>query len=185
MNKYFCDILYDTDLDLNLSVISKDDPLRFIVRSRIGAPRIFFGLLFGIPCLVLIFYALSQHGIYLLLSLIFCPPLAILSLLFGMAKQQKTFIPSQGKALKSFQLLQVNRDMEIQIPKNGVLSIYKKWSSGGDSSGGCYFYHVEVQGIKGLGFCVARDEKKRDDFASDLADFLGFEIRDMGEMRRT
>ncbi len=175
-NKYFKNILYDTNLDIGQSVVNTDDPLRFVVRSRIGAPRIGLGILFGIPCLVLINYAFNQQGIMLLLSLIFCPPLAILTLLFGATIQKKTFIPSLGRAVKSFQLFHLERDQSVQLPKKGVLLTFKRWSSGGTSGGGCYFYHVEVQGINGFGFCIARDEKKRDDFAKKLADFLGYEI---------
>lgn len=179
MTKYLENLLFNSNLDLSLSSISRDDPMRFIVRSRLGAPRIFLGLLFGIPCLFLINYAFRQQGIYLLISLVFCPPLAILSVLFGLTKQKKTFIPSQGKAVKSFQLLHIQRNLEIRIPKNGALLTYKRWSSGG-KTGGCYFYHVEVEGLKGLGFNIAKNEKKRDDFAKELATFLGYEICDQG-----
>lgn len=179
--KYFEALLYDTDLDLSQSVISKVDSSYFVVKSRIGTPRIAFGLLFGIPCLVLMFYALHQQGIYFFIALFFCPSLAILSVLFGMAKQQKTFIPTQNKAVKSFKIVNIQRDMEIQLPKKGVLLTYKKWSSGGESGNGCFFYHVEIQDLKGLGFCVAKDDKMRDDFAKNLSGFLNYDISDQGE----
>lgn len=178
MFKYFEDLLYNTDLDLSQSVISKENSSSFVVKSKISAPRMAFGLLFGIPCLVLVYYALRHQGIYFIFALAFCPPLAILGVLFGMTKQQKTFIPSLGKAIKSFQFLHIQRDMEIQLPENGVLLTYKKWSSGGETGGACFFYHVEIQGLKGLGFCIAKDEKKRDAFAKNLADFLHYDIRD-------
>ncbi len=51
MIRYLDDLLFDTDLDLSLSVIMKEDPAQFIVSSRPGAPRIAVGLLFGLPCL--------------------------------------------------------------------------------------------------------------------------------------
>ncbi|ACM20571.1 hypothetical protein Geob_2217 [Geotalea daltonii FRC-32] len=178
MNKHFEDLLFNTNLDLSLSVINRDNLSQLSVTSRIGAPRVFLGLLFGIPCLVLLFYGVRHQGIYILLSLVFCPPLAILSLLFGLTRQKKTFIPSHGVAIKSCSLLHIQRDMPVQLPKNGVLQAYKRWSSGGESGGGCYFYHVEIQGLKGFGFCIAKNKKKRDDFATDLAKFLGYEVRD-------
>lgn len=182
MIKYFEDLLYNTDLDLSQSVISKEGSASFFVKSKFSGPRIGLGLLFGIPCLVLIYYALRQQGIYFIIALAFCPPLAILGVLFGMTKQQKTFIPSLGKAIKSFQVFHIQRDMEIRLPEKGVLLTYKKWSSGGETGGACFFYHVELQGLKGLGFCIAKDEKKRDAFAKDLADFLHYDIRDQGQI---
>jgi hypothetical protein len=185
MTKYFEDLLYNTDIDLSLSEISKDGSSSFVVKSKLSGPRIAFGLLFGIPCLVLIYYALRQQGIYFIFALVFCPPLGILGVLFGLTKQQKTFIPSLGKAIKSFQYLNIQRDREVQLPKKGVLLTYKKWSSGGETGGACYFYHVELQGLKGLGFCIANEEKKRDAFAKNLADFLQYDIRDQGERIKT
>jgi hypothetical protein len=177
MRNYFTNLLFNSNLDLKLSSVSKD-PTRFIVESRIGMPRIILSLLFGVPFLLLLSYALRQQGIYILTALVFCPPLAILSILFGITKQKKSFIPSSGRAIKSFRLFNIQREMEIPLPKSGTLLTYKRWSSGGESGGGCYFYHVEIQGLVGFGFCISKDEARRDEFAQDLAGFLRYEIRE-------
>ncbi len=177
MRNYFINLLFNSSLDLKLSTVSIDST-RFAVESRIGMPRILFGLLFGIPFLFLLSYAIFQQGIYILTALVFCPPLAILSLLFGLTKQKKSFIPSSGSAIKSFQLLSIQREMEIPLPKNGNLLTYRRWSSGGEAGGGCYFYHVEIQGVAGFGFCISKDEARRDEFAQKLAGFLSYGIRE-------
>jgi hypothetical protein len=173
---YFTNLLFNSDLDLKLSTVSIDQT-RFIVESKIGLPRIILGLLFGVPFLLLLSYALRQQGIHILTALVFCPPLAILSLLFGMTKQKKSFITSSGRAIKSFQLFNIQREMESPLPKNGTLVTYKRWSSGGET-GGCYFYHVEIQGLTGFGFSISKNEVKRDEFAQELAGFLGYGIRE-------
>lgn len=179
MRNYFTNLLFDSNLDLKLSSVSKD-ATQFTVESKIGPPRIIFGLLFGVPCLLLLFYALRQQGIYIITALVFCPTLATLCLLFGMTRQKKSFSRSSGRAIKSFRLFNIQRDMEIPLPKDGTLLTYKRWSSGGESGGGCYFYHVEIQGLTGFGFCISRDEARRNEFAQDLAGFLHYEIREDG-----
>lgn len=161
-------------MDLKLSSVSKDARC-FTVESKIGIPRIILCLLFGVPCFFLISYAFRQQGGYVLIALLFCPALAILSLLFGMAKQKKCFIPSSGCAIKSFQIFNIHREMKIPLPRNGTLLTYKQWSSGNDT-GGCYFYHIEVQGLVGFGFCISKDEARRNEFTRDLAVFLHYEI---------
>jgi hypothetical protein len=37
---------------------------------------------------------------------------------------------------------------------------------------------VEVQGLAGFGFSISKDEARRDEFAQDLAGFLGYGIRE-------
>lgn len=177
MLNYFTTLLFNSDLDLKLSTVSISQT-RFEVESEIGMPRIIFGLLFGVPFLLLLFYALRQQGIYILVALTFCPPLAILSLLFGMTKQKKSFIITSGSAIKSFRLFNIQREMKVSIPKNGTLLTCKRWSSGGETSGGCYFYLVKIEGVEGFGFCVSKDEARRDVFAQDLAGFLRYGIRE-------
>lgn len=87
-----------------------------------------------------------------------------------------------GKATKTFQILHVRGDRTIQLPNKGVVATYKRWSSGGSKNpGGKYFYHAEILGLKGFGFCISKDEKKRNDFARELAGFLGYEIQDQGK----
>lgn len=173
-------LLFDTSLDLSLSVIDYNGPLRFVVTTKLGAPRVCLGLLFGIPVSILLYYAFTRHGIYLLLTPVFCPPLLILSLLFGLTRQSKAFIPSQGKAVKSVCLLGLHWQKEVTLPKTGELITYKilsTWESDNDS----HFYCLEVRGVKGLGFSIARYAHIRDDVALSLAGFLGYTIQDMGE----
>jgi hypothetical protein len=177
MRKYFTNLLFNSDLDLKLSTVSIG-PTEFTVKSKIGAPRIVLGLLFGIPFLLLLSYALLLQGIYLITALVFCPPLALLCLLFGMTRQTKSFIPSSGQAIKSFQLLHIERAVAFPLPKSGTLLTSKRWSSGGEAGGGCYFYLVAIEGLEGFGFSIAKDAARRDRFARDLAEFLGYSIRE-------
>lgn len=180
MTKSWHDLLYNSPLDLGLSFVTKD-PAQLVVTSKPALPRIILGFLFGVPCLILIIYALCHQGIYIFVALAFCPPLAVLGVLFGLTKQKKTFVPALGKAIKSFQILTLQRDDVRRLPPNGVLSTYKRWSTGGESGGACFVYHVEIDGVEGFGFCIAKDEKRRDAFARELAGFLHYEIRDTGE----
>lgn len=175
LTEYFENLLFDTDLDLSLCEVARDDPSKFVVGSKIGAPRIAIALLFGIPCLILIGHALSDGGIYLVLAPIFCPPLAILCVLFGFAMQQKAFTPSQHNAVKSYRVFRRRREIVTELPGAGVVLTYKRLS------GGRYFYYAKVDGVHGFGFCIAKDAKKRDEFARDLAGFLKYEIRDLDE----
>lgn len=73
MRNHFTNLPFNSNLDLKLSSVSQD-ALRFTVESKIGMPRIIFGLLFGVPCLLLLSYGLRQQGIYILTALVFCPP---------------------------------------------------------------------------------------------------------------
>jgi hypothetical protein len=50
------------------------------------------------------------------------------------------------------------------------------------NSGGCYFYHVEVADTAGLDFAIGR-QAVRDVFATALAGFLRYDIRDEGDRR--
>lgn len=176
MTNPFSDLLFNSNLDLKLSSVFRD-PVQFTVESKISMPRIFFGLLFGIPCCLLFFYALRQQGVYIFTALLFCPPLAILSLLFGLTRQQKIFIPSSNIAIKSFRLFNFQRKARVTLPKSGTLLTYKQWYSG-RGSGGCYFYRVEIQDLPGFGFSISRDEMRRDQFTQDLAEFLRYKIRE-------
>ncbi|HIJ95913.1 MAG TPA: hypothetical protein HPP94_09290 [Desulfuromonadales bacterium] len=176
-------LLFDTSLDLRLSVIDTGDLLQFVVTSRLGAPRISLGLLFGIPAMILLYHAFTRHGMYLLLAPIFCPPLLILSLLFGLTRQSKIFIPSHGKAVKSVRLLWLQWQQEVPLPGTGELITYKTLSSW-ESDRDCYFYCLEVRGVKGLGFSIARNEHTRDEVARSLSGFLGYTIQNLGEQRQ-
>lgn len=177
MLKPFEAILFDTDLALDQSDVIRDDPSRFVVRSRVGPARIVIALLFGIPCLALIYHALLEQGVYLVLAPVFCPPLAILSILYGFAVQQKTFTPSLGRAVKSYRLFHIQREMATDLPTVGVVSTYERFSVITSGSGGVHFHYAAVDGMKGFGFSVAKDKRRRDEFVRELADFLHYEIR--------
>jgi len=178
MIQYFNSLLHNSDLDLSQSVVLNDNESRFIVRSRITPVRIALSLLFAVPCLYMLFFSLRQQGFFLILPAIFCPPLAILAVLFGMVIQEKA-LTSSGQGFKSWQLLNIRKEVAVALEKEGVIVTYKKWSQG--EGRGCYFYHAEIKDLEGFGFCIARDEKKRDAFAKDLAEFLSYEIHDLGE----
>ncbi len=70
------------------------------------------------------------------------------------------------------------RSAAVDLLRNGTLLKYRTFSA--FDSGGTYFYHVEVVGVTGLGFSIARQEDVRNAFA-DLAGFLHHDIRDEGD----
>lgn len=179
MFKYFDNLLLNTELDLSQSVIMRDRPSKFIVRSRITLPRIAISLLFAVPCLFLFFYSLRQMGYFLLLPIIFCPPLAVLTVLFGMTIQEKCFISFPAQGIKSYRLLRMKKEMVADLPEHGIIHTYKELSTGEGKSS--YFYYAEIKDLEGFGFCIANDEKRRDRFARDLAAFLRYELCERGE----
>jgi hypothetical protein len=173
-------LLYDSALDLSQSRVDRSDLAQFVVRARLGPARIFLCLLFGVPCLVLLHSAWNYQGLSLLAALIFCPVLVVLSLLFGFARQAKAFVPVTGTATKSWQLLNMQGERHLPLPRHGTVLTYKQWSSGSER-GGCYFHYAEVEGLKGFVFCIARNEAQRNAFSEELSRFLGYDIRDEGE----
>ena len=172
-------ILANTDMDLSLSAVDRSAPSRFTVRSKASPVRVFLGLLFGIPCCMLLWSASNSGSFITWLSLVFCPPLFILAVLFGLTWQQRTFEPANKQATKSYGVFGLCRSTTVDLPRNGTLLKYRTFSA--FDSGGTYFYHVEVDGVTGLGFSIARQEEVRDAFAEALAGFLCYDIRDEGD----
>jgi hypothetical protein len=179
LRRQFENILANTDMDLSLSAVDRSAPSRFTVRSKASPVRVFLGLLFGIPCLVLLWSAWDSGGFITWAALVFCPPLSILAVLFGLTWQQRTFEPAKKQAAKSYGVFGLKRSAAVGLPRNGTLLKYRTFSA--FDSGGTYFYHVEVDGVTGLGFSIAAQEEVRDAFADDLAGFLHYGIRDEGD----
>ncbi|MFH0781768.1 MAG: hypothetical protein V2B20_07405 [Pseudomonadota bacterium] len=112
-------------------------------------------------------------------AFVFCPPLAIMAVLFGLTWQQRTFELAKEQAAKSYGVFGLRRSAAVDLPRNGTLLKYRTFSA--FDSGGTYFYHVEVDGVTGLGFSIAGQKEVRDAFAEDLAGFLHYGIRDVGD----
>lgn len=166
-------ILLDADLDLTLSTIDRTDPQQFRVVSRPGRVRIFFSILFVIPCFLLLQFGIKEGGYALLLPIAFCPALAFLGIIFGLTIQEKTFYPSARIARKSARILFWFHDVTITLPAQGAIKLSRQ-SSAGETL--CSYYRVHVEAMNGFGFTIARDEKRRDAFAQELAHFLGYAI---------
>lgn len=179
LRRQFEDILANTDMDLSLSAVNRSTPSQFTVRSKASPIRVFLGLLFGIPCLVLLSSVWDNGGFIPWIALVFCPPLSILAVLFGLTWQQKTFDPANRQATKSYGVFSLGRSAVVNLPRNGTLLKYRTFSA--FDSGGTYFYHVEVDGVTGLGFSIATQKEVRDAFAEDLARFLEYDIQDEGD----
>ncbi len=179
LRRQFENILTDTELDLSLSTVDRSSPTRFTVRSKVSPARTFLGLLFGIPCLALLWSAWHSGGFITLAALVFCPPLFIMAVLFGLTWQQKTFEPAKGQATKSYGVFDLKGSAAVSLPRNGELLKYRTFSA--FVSGGTYFYHVEVAGVTGLGFSIAAKKEVRDAFTENLAGFLHYDIRDEGD----
>jgi len=173
-------LLHDSALDLSQSRIDRNDISQFVVRAQLGPVRILLGLLFGIPCLLLLHSAWHHQGPAVLLALIFCPFLIVLSLLFGFARQAKAFVPARRFATSTWQLFNLRGERRIPLTPHGTVLTWKQWCSGGEG-GGCYFYYAEVAGLKGFAFCIARDEARRNVFSEELSNFLAYDTRDEGE----
>ena len=182
LRRQFEDLLADTDIDLSLSEVDRSAPSRFTVRSKASPVRVFMGLLFGIPCFVFLWSAWDSGGFITWAALVFCPPLLIMAVLFGLTWQQRTFEPAKERAFKSYGVFGLTRSATVALPRNGTLLKYRTFSA--FDSGGTYFYHVEVVGVTGLGFSIARQEDVRNAFAEDLAGFLHYDIRDEGDRYR-
>ena len=179
LRRQFENILSDTDMDLSLSEVDRSAPSRFTVRSKASPVRVFKGLLFGIPCFALFWSAWDSGGLITWAALVFCPPLFIMAVLFGLTWQQRTFEPAKKRAIKSYGVFGLTRSAAVDLLRNGTLLKYRTFSA--FDSGGTYFYHVEVAGVTGLGFSIARQEDVRNAFAEDLAGFLQYDIRDEGD----
>jgi len=179
LRRQFENILANTDMDLSLSAVDRSGPSQFTLRSKASPARVFLGLLFGIPCLILLWSAWDSGGFITWTALVFCPPLSIMAVLFGLTWQQKTFEPAKERATKSYGVFGLTRSVVVDLPRNGTLLKYRTFSA--FDSGGTYFYHVEVDGVTGLGFSIAGREEVRDAFAENLAGFLHYRIRDEGD----
>lgn len=176
--RYFDHVLLNSALDLSQSAIVADDSSVFAVRSRATPIKIVLALVFAVPCLALLAAAIERQGLFVLVAAVFVPPLALVAALFGLARQEKIFMPALGHAVKSYRLLHVRRAVEVKLPRTGEIITYQRWHSG---KGPCWFYHADVKDLEGFGFCVARDEARRDEFAKSLAGFLGYGVQSTGE----
>ncbi len=175
----FENLLANTDMDLSLSEVDRSAPSQFTIRSKASPVRVFMGMLFGIPCFVLLWSAWDSGGFITGAAIVFCPPLFIMAALFGFTWQQRTFEPAKERAIKSYGVFGLTRSATVDLLRKGTLLKYRTFSA--FDSGGTYFYHVEVVGVRGLGFSIARKENVRDAFAEDLAGFLHYGIRDEGD----
>jgi hypothetical protein len=102
LRRHIDDALINSDMDLSISVVDRRDPSRWVVRSTPSPVRVFLGLLFDVPCLMLVAHAGDGGMFAAIAALLFCPPPAILAVLFGLARQQSVFEPGLRVATKSF-----------------------------------------------------------------------------------
>lgn len=165
-------LLFDSDIDISLARVDRGNPSSLSVRHRTSPVRMAIGAVLLIPCVSLLKFAMGGGLLPLLLGLMFIPPIAGLAVIVGLGWQQKTF--ERGTATKSYGVLNWHKSRSIELPLRGCLETYRTFNS--FDSGGCYFYHVGIKGIPGLGFSIAKNEHARDELAKELAAFLGYEI---------
>jgi hypothetical protein len=136
--------------------------------------RIFVSLLFGIPCIYLIWEVIRRFPIspfFIILALIFVPAMAAVSLLFGFAISKKTFDRRSYVAHRSFQLFGFKRERSGPIPKEGTIRLWSRW---GDSDDSALWFHVDVNKRPDLAFCIAWKYDQAHDFAHELSEFLSY-----------
>lgn len=167
------DLLLNTPLDLSLCRLSRG-PDHFLVETKIGVFRILIFLFFTFPCFLLLYSALMRGAGFITLAAIFCPPLALLGCLFGFLRQKKTFIASADQAIKSYRLFGFEKKIVVGLPPKCHLRRFQTSHMGEVP---CSIYHVEIAGLPGFGFCIAREKKAMDTFTTSLATFLGYEIQ--------
>jgi hypothetical protein len=181
LRAYAEQLLFHADMDLSLSAVDHTTRGFFTVRTRASVVRVGLGLLFGLPCLSLLGLAFSGSWFGILLAVVFCPPMLVLAIMFGLVRQSRTFQLGNRVVVKRWSLPGFTRTLEDPLPPAGVVVTAKHWDSGGDS-GGCWMYTAEIEGVRGLGFTIANDHARRDHFARDLAAALGYTLREDGEL---
>jgi hypothetical protein len=170
--------LLDSDLDLKTSDVVEEEAVRLRVTARPGGPRILFGLFFAFPCLFLLWSAVTRGGFFAaILALLFCPILAVLSMLFGFGRPEKVFDRSRNVAEKSLRVFGHAITESEQIPAQGVVAISNKMVGGAKSTpGGHMKYTVRVSPCVGFGFVVYDHFMPASEFAGRLVRFLSYPL---------
>ncbi len=175
MNKLFSQLVR-SDIGLDLSTITETTQV-FSVRTIPGGPKIIFGLLFGLPALVLLFLAVISPSVgSIIAAIIFCPVLFLVALLFGVSISEKRFDKMTGMFVDTLHILGYSTGETIPLPTTGRI-IMKSENRGSSKTapGSTPRYSIMVENCPGCGFALY-DYFKALAFAERLSLFLSLPI---------
>lgn len=169
--------LVASDLGLATSEVVQT-PGRFLVRSKLGGPRILFALLFALPALFLLFSARTGETAVLVAAAVVSPALLAMSVLFAAFSAEKSFDRATGFVAR-FSLLGRRTEVSLPWPTSGrVLLVSESRGSAKGAPGAARRYRISVQGVSGSGFVASRDYFAARAFAERLAGFLSLSVED-------
>lgn len=167
--------LLNAPLDISLCRIDQADPNTMRVIMNIGVFRIALAILFGVPSLLLLVFAItntSSHG--LLLALMFCPAMLVVAALFGFSIQEKSFTPALQQARQSLRLLTLKMEAATSLPKEGEIRLADRMVTLKNHERREYQIVLPLVGYDFVG------HRYQDtyEFANKLAGFLGYRLVD-------
>ncbi|MDP2838311.1 MAG: hypothetical protein Q8O53_03495 [Candidatus Moranbacteria bacterium] len=185
MNALFSQLVR-SDIGLALSEVTESSAV-FTVRTKSGGPKLIFGILFGIPGVLLLYSALTTGGLMTLIAaIIFCPILFGLAALFGASISEKRFDKTSGTFTSSLLVFGYSTSETLPLPTTGRLVIKSEnRGSAKGAPGSTLRYSVLLENCPGAGFALSKDYGTLRAFAERLSQFLALPIEDtVTEMNR-
>ena len=176
MNALFSQLVR-SDIGLDRGIVT-EMPEVFSVRTQTGGPMTIFGLLFGIPGVLLLFLAFSSHDVVAIIAaIIFCPVLLGLAVLFGFSILEKRFNKSVGTFTRSLRVFGYVSEEILPLPTTGRI-ILKSENRGSSKAapGSSIRYSIAVENCPGAGFALSKIYIEILAFAGRLSNFLGLPI---------
>ncbi len=167
--------LLNAPLDMSLCRVDQAEPSTLRIIMNIGLLRIALAVLFGLPALLLLGFAIantSSHG--LLLALMFCPAMLVVSALFGFSIQEKSFTPALQQARQSLRLLNLKMEAAAPLPKKGTIKLTHRTVTVKNRERDDYEIILPLAGYDFVGHRYAAAQE----FSSRLAGFLGYQLVD-------
>lgn len=177
MNKLLTELV-QSDIGLELSDVTVTDKV-FAVKTRPGGPKIIFGLLFGVPGILLLFLVITSFNwLTLLLAIVFCPVLFVVALLFGVSISEKIFDREKGQFISRLHVLHLTWEEVLPLPHDAIVLKSENRGSSKTGSGSFIRYSAQILNTPGAGFALSRDYFKMSAFANQLGTFLNLPVED-------
>lgn len=180
--------LLENALDLSLAEVIQNTEAQFLVISIITPARMILAGIFGAVALYFLWQMkqgfAEMRWFSLFPGVVIAPVFGIISIVFFFAYHEKQFLIKERRAVVQGGMFGWSARREYAMPMNGrVLIMLRKTLNGTNAQISQYQYHydVTVESLPAMGFTVAGDRAKAQDFAQKLAGALGYGMVDRSE----
>lgn len=178
--------LMENPLDLSIAEVMQNTDTQFLVVSIITPARMIIAGITGLVALYFLWQMKRNFAEFSWFSLypgaLIAPVFGIVSIVFFFGQQEKDFLIKERRAVVRGGMFGLTAQRDYPIPLNGrVLVTVRKTLNRTDNHTSPYYqyhYDVTVEPIAAMGFTIAGDRPKAQEFAQKLAHYLGYELVD-------